>query len=558
MELARNIPLLLILLSLFSGVLCLALRRRPAKIYTVFLELLATALAVRLLSYVFWRGDSFTFVLGEFPAPWGNELRAGVLEALLALAFLVVEFCAVVGGGKYLKMDVDRSKENLYYSLVHLLRAALLALVFTNDLFTGYVFLEILTLTSCGILIIREIGRTTLAAVRYMVLNLLGSGLFLLGVVLLYAITGHLLMVPMHQTIAELAGNSRDLLTLSLSTGILTIGLGIKSGLFPFHFWMPDTYGWATPTSAALLAGLVSKGYIFLLIKIYVRVIGTDVLSKMQIGRILFVLGILGMVFGSVSALLKKSINRMVAFSSAAQIGYIFMGIGIGGVAGYTAAIFHILTHAVTKALLFLTTPRLAEVSGGSLLFKNLQGSAHRARIAGVFFLVGSFSMVGIPVFAGFSSKLLFALSVVNTVRYKTMLLTMVALALSSVLNAMYFLRTMIRIYSLGEGGFGTSAAAAYEAAHGLTPARPMPAAASEEAQGQTPARPMAAAASEEAQDPVPTRQMPAPAGEKAIATDGSFAYILSALILALANVFLGLFSGPLVELIESGLRMLP
>ena len=552
MELARNIPLFLILLSLFSGVLCMVLGRRASKIYTVILELFALALSAILLAYCLRTGTSFTFVLGEFPAPWGNELRAGSLEALLAFAFLLVEACAVCAGGKFLNVDVDESKIHLYFSVVHLLRAALLALVFTNDLFTGYVFLEILTLTSCGILIIREIGRTTLAAVRYMVLNLLGSGLFLLGVVLFYAITGHLLMVPMHEVIAELAANPSEMVSLTLAAGILTIGLGIKCGLFPFHFWMPDTYGWATPTSASLLAGLVSKGYLFLLIKIYLRVIGTDVLRQMHLGRILFVLGICGMVFGSVSAIRQNNINRMVAFSSAAQIGYIFMGIGIGGMAGYTAAVFHILTHAVTKALLFLTTPYLAEVSGGSLLFRNLQGSAHRARVAGVFFLVGSFSMVGIPVFAGFSSKLLFALAAVSAESLPKIFLTMLALALSSLLNALYFLRTMIRIYSRGKGGSEISAARQYEEARGLR----APAAASADspagAVSDAPAQTAAASAdsSAGAVSDAPARALPWQGRREALA------YVLPALVLTAANVVLGLFSGPIVELIENGLRM--
>jgi multicomponent Na+:H+ antiporter subunit D len=261
-------------------------------------------------------------------------------------------------------------------------------MIWTNDIFTGYVFLEIMTLTSCGLMIVREIGRTTLAAVRYMILNLLGSGLFLLGVVLLYDITGHLLMVPMQENIANMASTSAAMEPVTMSLGILTIGLSIKSGLFPFHFWMPDTYGWSTPTSASILSSIVSKAYIFLLFKIYYRCIGIEIFENLPIRKILFILGILGMIFGSISAIRKSSVNRMVAYSSAAQIGYIYMGIGIGGMMGYTAAMFHILVHAVTKSLLFLTTPRLAEVSGDSLLFKNLQGSAHRAKDAGMVFLL--------------------------------------------------------------------------------------------------------------------------------------------------------------------------
>lgn len=447
MQFVVNFPLFTIVLSLFSGALCFMLPGKAARRYTMCYEAFLTVLCLWILQYTYLNG-AFTYVMGEFPAPWGNEIRAGVLEATMALIFMIIMLTAVFCGYRFIEKDLDLSKENLYYALLNLMTAALLSMIWTNDLFTGYVFLEILTLTSCGLLIVREIGRTTLAAIRYMILNLLGSGLFLLGVVLLYDLSGHLLMVPIQKVIRELAADPNIFPVLTISTAILTIGLSIKSGLFPFHFWMPDTYGWATPTSAAIMSSLVSKAYIFLLIKIYWRVIGIDIVERMPIRNILLVLGIAGMVIGSVQALHADNINRMAAFSSAANIGYIFMGIGIGGVAGYTAAIFHIFAHAVTKAMLFLTTPRLAEVSGDSLLFKELQGSGLRDRDAGVFFTISAFSMIGIPIFAGFAAKLQFGLAAVEDGAGWRLILVFLALAVSSMLNALYFVRTIIRIYS--------------------------------------------------------------------------------------------------------------
>ena len=258
-------------------------------------------------------------------------------------------------------------------------------------------------------------------------------------------------MVPMKQSVIRLTENPANLVSVSMALGILTIGLSIKSGLFPFHFWMPDTYGYATPTSGSVLSSLVSKCYILLLLKIYFRVIGVELLEMLPIPDILLVLGMCGIVFGSVSALHANNINRMIAFSSAAQIGYIFMGIGLGGQAGYTAAVFHIMAHSVTKSLLFLTTPRLAEQSDNSLLFRNLQGSGLRDPSTGFFFGAAGLSMIGIPIFAGFSSKLLFATAAVYCGSPVKMILVMVVLAISSLLNALYFIRTLIRIFSEGK-----------------------------------------------------------------------------------------------------------
>lgn len=448
MDFIRNIPMLTIVLSLFSGSLCFILKGKTARYYTIIYEFVLLVACTAVLWYIVNTGAPVTYPMGEFPAPWGNEIRAGILEALMASFFMVIMISSLLAGYRFIDTDLDKSKVNLYYSLLNLMTAALMAIIWTNDLFSGYVFLEILTLTSCGSLIVREIGRTTLAAVRYMVLNLLGSGLFLLGVVLLYGLTGQLLMVPMKETIAEMAMDPQLLMVLTISTGILTIGLCIKSGMFPFHFWMPDSYGYATPTSASILSSLVSKAYILLLIKIIYRAIGMEVFEQMPIKNIMLVMGIIGMIVGSVSAMHAETINRMVAFSSAAQVGYIFMGIGLGGERGYMAAIFHIMAHAVTKSMLFLTTPRLSEVSGNSLLFKKLQASALRNRDAGLFFLIGSFSMIGIPLFAGFASKLQYALAAVDTGDDLKIIAVMLALAISSMLNAVYFIRTLIRIYT--------------------------------------------------------------------------------------------------------------
>ena len=448
MDIIRNFPMITVILSLFSGSLCFVLKGRTARYYTIFYEVFLLIVCSAILWYTVTTGMAVTYPMGEFPAPWGNELRAGILEALLAVLFMVIMIVSVLAGYRYIDTDMDESKVNLYYAILNLMTASLMAILWTSDLVSGHGLLEILTLTSCGSLIVREIGRTTLAAVRYMILNLLGSGLFLLGVVLLYDLTGHLLMVPMQETIAEMAQDPEMFMVLTLSTGVLTIGLSIKSGLFPFHFWMPDSYSWSTPTSASILSSLVSKAYILLLIKIYYRAIGLDVFERMPIREILLVLGIAGMIVGSLQAMHADNINRMVAFSSAAQVGYIFMGMGIGGIAGYTAAIFHIMAHAVTKSMLFLTTPRLAEVSDNSLLFKKLEASALRNRDAGLAFLVGSLSMIGIPLFAGFTSKLQFALAGVESGSHVKLVAVMLALAASSLLNAVYFMRTLIRIYS--------------------------------------------------------------------------------------------------------------
>ena len=196
-----------------------------------------------------------------------------------------------------------------------------------------------------------------------------------------------------------------------------------------------------------MLSSLVSKGYIFLLIKIFYRVVGFDLIAGSNILNILFLFGLCGMIFGSVSAIWEKDIRRMIAFSSVAQIGYIYMGFGLGTEAGMVASIFHILAHAATKSLLFVSAIGLTDVSGGSRNFFDLTGSAYRNKVAGVGFAVGSLSMVGIPIFSGFASKLLFAEAAVVDPSWR-MFPTLIVLAISTILNAIYFLKTVLRIYT--------------------------------------------------------------------------------------------------------------
>lgn len=446
MDFVCNFPFFSILISLFSGTICSILPEKAAKAVNRIVIAAVGVMSGILLLYLLGTGESFVYWMGHFPAPWGNEIRAGVLEAGMALFFCIIMYLSMAGGAHKLFDEVEESKHNLYYILINLLLSSLLALVYTNDMFTAYVFVEINTISACGLIMIRQVGRTIEAAVRYMIMSLLGSGLFLFGLCIMYDLTGHLLMSNIKESVALLIQNGEYQIPLIVSVALMCIGLCIKSALFPFHAWLPDAYGYSTVSSAAILSSLVSKGYIFLLIKIIYRVIGFDIFNSTRIIDVLFVFGLMGMIFGSLSAIKENDIRRMIAFSSVAQIGYIYMGFGMGTQAGMVASVFHILSHAATKSLLFIAAIGLTEVSGGSRKFIDLTGAGYRNKWAGVAFTAGSLSMVGVPLFSGFISKLLFAQAAVQV--EGKMLATLIVLGISTVLNAIYFMKTVIRIYA--------------------------------------------------------------------------------------------------------------
>lgn len=446
MEFVQNLPFFGIVLSLFAGVICSVLKRKPARIVCLSLLIAELISSVLVLMFTLRTGESYVYMMGHFPAPWGNEIRVGILEAFTAVFFCAIMLLSVVGGMKHIHEDIEESKENLFYVMVNLLLSSLLALIYTNDLFTAFVFVEINTIATCGLILIRGTGRSLVGAVRYMIMSLLGSGLFLIGLCMIYDITGHLLMSNAKESIARISANGEFAVPLTIIICIVSIGLAIKSALFPFHSWLPDTYGFSTPASSAIMSSLVSKGYIFLLIKIIYRVIGFDIIASNKISNVLFVFGLAGMIFGSVSAIRERDIRRMVAFSSVAQIGYIYMGIGLGTTYGMIAALFHIFAHASGKALLFIAQSGLTDANGGNKSLLAMKGVGFRNKIAGVGFTVGSLSMVGIPLFAGFISKYNFATAAIHSPN--KMLATLIVLAISTILNCMYFLRAVIRIYT--------------------------------------------------------------------------------------------------------------
>lgn len=234
---------------------------------------------------------------------------------------------------------------------------------------------------------------------------------------------------------------------------LMFVGLGIKSALFPFHSALPTAYGSTMTTSNGILSGLVLKAYIILAIKLCLEVFTLETLVELKIADIMFVLGVLGMVMGSVYAVHEGRMKRMLAYSSVAQIGYIFMGIGLGSVAGMIATIFHVFAHAATKSMLFICCGSFIEDADGKEQLENLKGAGHRNPLAGIAFTVGALSMIGVPLFAGFISKLYFAIAAVEMTGMR-MVLVLGALAISMILNAMYFLPSVIAIWSKPKGEF--------------------------------------------------------------------------------------------------------
>ncbi|MBQ5799634.1 MAG: sodium:proton antiporter [Oscillospiraceae bacterium] len=454
----RYIPMLCIFALLASAILTAPIRSGRRAFGATLTVVLCTAAASALLLGWLVAGNptgepmAVTFAMGKFAAPFGNELKLGPLQALLTTVFSFVVGLAMLGGYDDFLFDVEREKRGLYCTLLSLTLAALYVLTYTNDLFTGYVFIEISTMTACALVMVRERGETIVATLRYLFLSLLGSGLFLIGIAMLYSTTGHLLMEPMAARIAALLSLGEYRLPLTVAAGVMMTGLGVKSALFPFHRWLKEAHGTTTTTSSAVLSGVVIKGTVVLQITVFCRVFTLEGVHLLHLDMVMLILGLCGMVAGSVEALHQHHAKRMLACSSVAQMGYVFMGIGLASRAGLAAACFHIIVHALSKSLLFCSVGRLSAVSRHKKDFTLLRGSALRDPLAGIAFTVGAMSVIGIPLFAGFTSKLNFATASVASP--KALAFTLVVIMLSTVLSAMYYLPAVTAVWSHSDEEF--------------------------------------------------------------------------------------------------------
>ena len=448
LNLVHNIPFFSIFFAMFCGIITPLIKSgRVARYVHGAMVAIVGVLSAVLLVNVVQNGEAFTFMMGHFPAPWGNELRVGPLEALLAVLISVVMFLTITAGSEQLFKEIVPEKQNFYFIMLNATFGAMLAMTYTNDMFTAYVFIEILTIASCTLILARGTKQAIVGTTHYLVFGCVGSGLFLLGVCILYGITGHLLFPQIKETVAMLMATGDYHFALMFVVTLMFVGLGIKSALFPFHSALPTAYGSTMTTSNGILSGLVLKAYIILAIKLCLEVFTLETLVTLKIADIMFVLGVLGMVMGSVYAVHEGRMKRMLAYSSVAQIGYIFMGIGLGSVAGMIATLFHVFAHAATKSMLFICCGSFIEDANGKEQLENLKGAAHRNPLAGIAFTVGALSMIGVPLFAGFISKLYFAIAAVEMTGVR-MVLVLAALAVSMILNAMYFLPSVIAIWS--------------------------------------------------------------------------------------------------------------
>lgn len=428
----KSFPLIIVLLLFITAfVMPIFNKRKAAK--ALALGAMVISFILSILNYIFVLNNGrYKYSVGHFKAPFGIEFYIGTIESIMAVLFTFVASMVIWYSIYSIDKEVNVNRIPLYYSLVNILVSSLLGIVFTNDIFNAFVFIEIGTLASCGIVVIKDKKENIKATLKYLIMSCLGSGLVLMGIAFLYSITGHLNITYIHEVLIRNHADYSNVVLVAI--GLFTIGLGVKSAMFPLHIWLPDAHSSAPTSSSALLSALVLKAFVLLLIKILYRAFGVEIIAGNSILTVLIVLGLMGMIIGSIFAIFQKNLKRLIAYSTVAQMGYIFFAIGLGTEMGVVLAVFHIIGHAVTKSALFLCAGAMIEKTGHKEI-EALRGIGREMPLTLGLFFIGSLSMIGIPMLPGFISKWYLSLSAIDV--NKPVLI--VFILLSSLLNAIYY-----------------------------------------------------------------------------------------------------------------------
>lgn len=369
---------------------------------------------------------------------FGLNFKVDFLVWMLLLAASGLWLLASVYAHNYLfEEEQHRSR---FYFWMSITFGGVIGALMAEDLLTMFLFFEIIYL-SCYFLVAHNQSNSALkAGNRYIYLGVVGGLCILFSMSLLYYYTGTFEISAMGAKITAL-WEANQVATM-LAMGLMLLGFAIKSAIFPLHFWLPEAHSSAPTPASAVLSGMVLKVYLFSLMKILVRVLGPQIVHESGLPWLLTLLATVSMIMGSILAIGQTDIKKMLAYSSVAQVGYILLGIGLANKMGLQAALFHIITHALMKAALFLSAGAIIYQKGKRNV-KELQGIGYEMPITMTVFSIAAFSMIGIPGLNGFMSKWYLSMAALSASKPIFVLIIMI----SSFLNAIYYLPIVISAF---------------------------------------------------------------------------------------------------------------
>lgn len=398
------------------------------------------AIALRLASQVA-EGGTLSYAIGSWAAPWGIEYRVDPLSAFLLVLVSLTAALVAPYAQRSIAAEVPADRRYLAYAMYCLCLAGLLGMVVTGDAFNLFVFIEISALSTYVLIGLGPRRKALVAAYQYMLMGTVGATFYVIGVGLLYLMTGTLNMGDM----AERLRDARDLRPVYAALAFITVGIGLKLALFPLHQWLPDAYAEAPSMVTAFLAATATKVSVYVLLRFYYSVFDPDALfGRLPTGAVFIGLSVAAMLLASAAAVYERDVKRLFAWSSVAQIGYITLGIGIDNTAGLTGSLAHLLNHGITKGAIFVLLGGVAfRFGAAAMTVEGLAGLSRRMPLTAFGLVVAGLSLVGIPGTAGFITKW----TLIQGALERGMWWVVAAILASSLIAAVYVWRVVESAY---------------------------------------------------------------------------------------------------------------
>jgi multicomponent Na+:H+ antiporter subunit D len=405
----------LVALPVLAALLAPLLGARGARLLALGSLLLGLALALAAAAALLDAGAPLTYALGGWAAPLGVELALdGPAALMLVLTAAVLVLVGLHAAGEFRVGAAGRRATLAFWTLLLGVWAGLNGLYLGRDLFNLYVAIEVLTFSAVPLVCLKGGAAQLEAAFRYLMFALLGSALYLLGAGLMLGLHGTL---DIGQIAAALAGDGEGAgagaaglrRSSLLAVVLMSTGLLAKTALMPLHLWLPPAHGGAPAPASAVLSALVVKGSFFLLFRLWLDLVPDP--GALHIGLVLGGLGAFAILLGNLMALMQARLKLLVAYSTLAQLGYLFLlfplAAGPGGGAATTAALIQVVSHALAKAALFLLAGRV-QVAFGHDRLAELGGFGRALPMTLVVIVLAGLALVGLPPSGGYLVKSLY------------------------------------------------------------------------------------------------------------------------------------------------------
>ena len=396
-----HLPVLLVVVPLVAAPIA-ALLNRPRLSWAVAVAATLWALyaALELLSQTMASG-AIHYELGGWTAPYGIEYVVDAANAWVVVIVALIGALVTPYARASVEQEITEDRIPLFYAAFILCLTGLLGIAVTGDVFNVFVFLEISSLSAYALIALGNDRRALTASFQYLIMGSVGATFIVIGIGLMYVMTGTLNMADLADRLPEVASSR----TIPVAFTFLTVGITLKLALFPLHLWLPNAYTYAPSAVTAFIASTATKVAVYLLLRFFFTIFGaTFSFDVMQLDRILMPLALIAIVAMSLVAIYQENVKRLLAYSSVAQIGYMVLGISFASVLGLTAGILHLFNHALMKGALFMSMGCVM-YRVGSVRLERMNGLGRAMPWTMAAFVVGGLSLIGVPLTVGFVSK---------------------------------------------------------------------------------------------------------------------------------------------------------